>query len=35
LGGNAKELKELPQKFRAGDNRDAFVGGVRLWEKIE
>jgi hypothetical protein len=34
-GGNAKELKELPQKFRAGDNRNAFVGGFRLWGKID
>ena len=33
-GGNAKELKELPPKCRAGDNRNAFVGGFRLWEKV-
>ena len=32
-GGNAKELKELPAKCRLGDNRNAFLGGFRLWEK--
>ena len=32
-GGNAKELKELPPKCRLGDNRNAFLGGFRLWEK--
>jgi len=31
-GGNAKELKELPPKCRLGDNRNAFLGGFRLWE---
>jgi polyphosphate glucokinase len=30
-GGNAKELKELPQGCRLGDNTDAFLGGFRLW----
>jgi len=34
-GGNAKELKELPPKCRAGDNRDAFLGGFRLWEEVD
>jgi polyphosphate glucokinase len=33
-GGNAKELEELPPKCRAGDNRDAFLGGFRLWEEV-
>jgi polyphosphate glucokinase len=33
-GGNAKELEELPPKCRAGDNRNAFVGGFRLWEEV-
>jgi polyphosphate glucokinase len=33
-GGNAKELKELPPKCRAGDNRNAFLGGFRLWEEV-
>src|SRR5271155_4149436 len=32
-GGNAKELKELPPKCRVGDNRNAFLGGFRLWEQ--
>jgi len=31
-GGNAKLLKELPPKARLGDNRNAFVGGFRLWD---
>ena len=30
-GGNVKELDELPPKCRAGDNRNAFEGGFRLW----
>jgi polyphosphate glucokinase len=30
-GGNAKLLKKLPKGCRAGDNRNAFVGGFRLW----
>ena len=32
-GGNAKELKELPPKCRLGDNRNAFLGGFRLWDQ--
>src|SRR5262245_19905768 len=31
-GGNAKKLKELPPGARLGDNANAFVGGLRLWE---
>jgi polyphosphate glucokinase len=31
-GGNAKLLRELPPKARLGDNRNAFVGGFRLWD---
>jgi polyphosphate glucokinase len=31
-GGNAKLLKRLPPGARLGDNRNAFLGGVRLWE---
>lgn len=31
-GGNARKLKTLPPKCRLGDNRNAFVGGFRLWE---
>ena len=30
-GGNAKKLKHLPPKTRLGENRNAFVGGARLW----
>src|SRR5271157_4912188 len=33
-GGDAKELKELPPKCPAGNNRNAFIGGFRLWEKV-
>jgi polyphosphate glucokinase len=32
-GGNAKHLKRLPPGTRMGDNRNAFLGGVRLWER--
>jgi polyphosphate glucokinase len=31
-GGNAKKLKELPPGARLGDNANAFLGGLRLWE---
>jgi polyphosphate glucokinase len=31
-GGNVKKLDELPPACRAGDNRNAFLGGLRLWE---
>jgi polyphosphate glucokinase len=34
-GGNVKELKKLPPKCRAGDSRNAFRGGFRLWEANE
>lgn len=30
-GGNASRLKKLPPRVRLGNNRNAFVGGVRLW----
>ena len=30
-GGNAKRLKTLPPGVRLGNNRNAFIGGVRLW----
>ncbi len=30
-GGNAVRLKRLPRYARLGDNRNAFVGGLRLW----
>jgi polyphosphate glucokinase len=32
-GGNAKRFKTLPEGVEAGHNRNAFLGGVRLWEK--
>ncbi len=31
-GGNAKKLKELPKGAELGHNRNAFLGGVRLWQ---
>jgi hypothetical protein len=31
-GGNAARLKKLPPGARRGDNRDAFIGGVRIWQ---
>jgi polyphosphate glucokinase len=34
-GGNVKHLKELPAGCRAGDNKNAFIGGFRLWEGEE
>jgi polyphosphate glucokinase len=33
-GGNVKKLDTLPRKARRGDNANAFVGGVRLWENL-
>lgn len=32
-GGNVKRMKELPPFCRMGDNRNAFLGGLRLWEQ--
>jgi polyphosphate glucokinase len=31
-GGNAKRLKSLPPNARLGDNRNAFIGGLRMWQ---
>lgn len=31
-GGNAKELKALPEGCRLGDNNLAFAGGFRVWD---
>jgi ROK family len=31
-GGNAKKLKELPKGAELGHNRNAFLGGARLWQ---
>ena len=32
-GGNIHNIKKLPPNTRFGDNRNAFLGGFRLWEK--
>ena len=32
-GGNAKLLRKLPAGVRLGTNRNAFVGGYRLWTR--
>ena len=32
-GGNVKKLKNLPPHCRAGDNNNAFRGGLRLWQQ--
>ncbi len=32
-GGNVKKLKSLPPQVRQGSNRNAFLGGFRLWEQ--
>jgi len=32
-GGNAARLRHLPRGARRGDNRNAFVGGLRLWQQ--
>lgn len=31
-GGNAKVLSELPPETELGHNRNAYLGGVRMWE---
>src|SRR4029453_4193464 len=31
-GGNAKKLNELPKGVERGHNRNAFLGGTRLWQ---
>jgi hypothetical protein len=31
-GGNAKELNEIPEGIELGHNRNAFLGGLRLWQ---
>ena len=31
-GGNAKELNKVPKGIELGHNRNAFLGGVRLWQ---
>ena len=32
-GGNAKMLTRLPKGFELGTNRNAYLGGCRLWQK--
>jgi polyphosphate glucokinase len=32
-GGNSKNLKTLPAGAELGDNRNAFIGGTRLWKE--
>ncbi len=32
-GGNVKKLDELPPACRMGDNRNAFLGGMRMWDE--
>ena len=32
-GGNSKNLKALPAGAELGDNRNAFIGGTRLWKE--
>ena len=32
-GGNAKLLIRLPKGFELGNNRNAYLGGSRLWQK--
>ncbi|HYL02355.1 MAG TPA: ROK family protein [Steroidobacteraceae bacterium] len=34
-GGNARRMKGLPPAVELGDNRNAFIGGVRLWQQAE
>jgi polyphosphate glucokinase len=31
-GGNSKIVKKLPPGARLGNNRNAFVGGARMWK---
>lgn len=32
-GGNSRHLKDLPHGVELGDNRNAFIGGMRLWKE--
>jgi ROK family len=34
-GGNVRKLRELPPLSERGDNRNAIVGGVRLWADVD
>lgn len=33
-GGNTRKLKSLPPHAERGDNRNAIVGGIRLWSDL-
>jgi len=33
-GGNARKLKTPPPGSRLGDNKNAFLGGFRLWNGV-
>ena len=33
-GGNADEVKELPEGCRRGGNHNAYFGGLRMWEDV-
>ncbi len=33
-GGNVRKLKALPEGCRQGNNANAFLGGFRLWDKV-
>jgi polyphosphate glucokinase len=33
-GGNASELKELPEDCRLGGNHNAYFGGLRMWDDL-
>jgi hypothetical protein len=32
-GGNSRHFKDLPPGVELGDNRNAFIGGIRLWKE--
>lgn len=32
-GGNSRKLKRLPPEVRLGDNANAIIGGIRLWDE--
>ena len=34
-GGGSKHLRKLPKGCRMGNNANAFLGGIRLWENTE
>jgi len=33
-GGNATELKDMPEGCRRGGNHNAYFGGLRMWEDV-